>query len=301
MKELIINKGIKWIDIPFPTDTDIQYLKNNFDFHPIILDELIHPSDRSKTESYDGYIYIVLHLANYNPSMRSAQQAEIDVLVTKDTLITTHYENLEALEEFEKIFLNEKLKNHITSTGQLVYYLLGEIDKFSFRQLRHIEIKVKKISEQLFKNNERKLLEEISFLKRDIAALGIITWPQRNILDSLINSGTLFWGKQMKVYFNDALGEHWRVIHHLDNLKETVVAFEETNFQLLNYRISEVIKTITITAFLALPLTVLVSILQIKMFSVFLENRPNIIWLLLGIVSLTSIGLTIYFKKRKWL
>ncbi len=301
MKETFINKEIKWLDILSPTGLDIQFLRKNFDFHPIILDELQHLSDRSKVENYDGYIYLVVHMPNYDSNNRSAREAEIDVLVTKDTFITVHYENLEPLEQFEKLLLNNKLRTHINNTGQLLYYFLGEIDKFSLRQLSHIEEKVKKIGKDLFKGKERELLEEISHVKRDLAALGIITWPERNILESLIHSGTHFWGEKMRIYFNDALGDHWRVIHTLNNLKETLEAFEQTNSHLLDFRTNEAMKILTIVAFLTLPLTLFVSVMQVGMFSPFFSNNPIIIWTLLGLMVVISTILIIYFRKRKWL
>jgi len=301
MKETLINKDIKWLDISSPAGLDIQFLRKNFNFHPIIIDELQHLSERSKVENYDGYIFMVVHMPNYDQDSRSAREAEIDILATKDTFITIHYEKLEPLEQFEKLLLNNKLKAHINNTGQLVHYLLGEVDKFSLRQISHIEEKVKKIGQKLFKGKERELLEEISYIKRDLAALGIITWPERNILESLINSGTYFWGEKMRIYFNDALGDHWRVIHNLNNLKETLEAFEQTNSHLLDFRTNEAMKILTIVAFLTLPLTLFVSVMQVDMFSVFFTNRPVIIWTLLVLTVVISSILIIYFKKRKWL
>ena len=144
-------------------------------------------------------------------------------------------------------------------------------------------------------------MEEISHVKRDLAAFGIITWPERNILESLINSGTNFWGEEMRIYFNDALGDHWRVIHALNNLKETLLAFEQTNSHLLDFRTNEAMKILTIVAFLTLPLTLFVSVMQVDMFSVFFTNRPVIIWTLLVLTVVISSILIIYFKKRKWL
>lgn len=301
MKEIVINKGIKWIDILSPTGLDIKFLKKNFNFHPIILDELTHPSTRSKVENYDEYIFIVSYSPNYDPERRSSREAEIDILTTKEVFITVHYEKSEPLDQFERLLLNEKLKTHITNTGQLTYYLLEEIDKFSLRQLSHIEEKVKKINADLFKDRERELLEEISYVKRDLAAFGIITWPQRNILESLINSGALFWGERMRIFFGDALGDHWRVVHRLNNLRETIIAFEETNSQLLNFKTNEAMKIFTVLAFLTFPIILFVSILQIEAVNDFFSDKPTEVWTLLTLVIAASVFLIIFFRKKKWL
>jgi magnesium transporter len=301
MKELIINKELKWLDIFSPAESDIKYLQENFNFHPIVLDELICPSTRGKVENYEDYLYIVAYLPNYDPKMRSSRQAEIDILATKEFLITVHYEKLEPLEQFGKLIFDEKLKSHFVNTGQLIYYLLGEINKFSLRQLRHIEENVKKINEDLFKNKERELLEEISYVKRDLAAFGIIVRPQQNILESLIDAGTNFWGEKMKIYFIDVLGDHSRVILNLNNLKETLDAFEQTNSQLLNFKTNEVMKLFTILAFLTFPIILFVSIFQIDIVGNFFQGNPFYALALLGLVIAASITLIIICRKRKWL
>lgn len=301
VKEVIINKEIKWIDILAPTAEDLKFLGENFNFHPIVMEELLQPSARSKVENYDDYVFIVAHLPNYDSGMRSARQAEIDLLITKDALITIHYDKLEPLGELNSYLSDERSKTYFKDTGKLLCFLLNEISKFSLRQLHHIEEKVNKISEELFLDKERKLLEEISFVKRDIAAFGIIVCPQRHILESLVGGGVDFWGKRMKTYFTDTLGEHLRIVHSLSNLKETLNALEETNSQLLNFKTNEVMKILTVLAFLTFPATLIVSILQIDRIGEFFSEKPLLAALPVVAVIFICIILVIFFKKKKWL
>ena len=57
MKEILeIKENLKWIDIPSPTPLDIHFLRKNFDFHPVTLDELTHLSARTKVDTYDHYL-----------------------------------------------------------------------------------------------------------------------------------------------------------------------------------------------------------------------------------------------------
>ena len=54
-------KNITWIDVQDPQDKDIKYLKENFDFHELVLEELIPPGHRPKVEHHDGYIFLILY------------------------------------------------------------------------------------------------------------------------------------------------------------------------------------------------------------------------------------------------
>ena len=117
MKEILqIKEGLKWIDISSPTPLDIQFLRRNFDFHPITLDELTHLSARTKVDAYDHYLFIASHFPVYNPTEKCSQQAEIDILIKKDIFITVHYQELEILNEFVLLLKNEKIKKEINQT-----------------------------------------------------------------------------------------------------------------------------------------------------------------------------------------
>ena len=52
-----INKNIEWLNIINPDEKAIKELENKFHFHPIILDELLNPSDRPKVEHDGPYIF----------------------------------------------------------------------------------------------------------------------------------------------------------------------------------------------------------------------------------------------------
>ena len=145
---------------------------------------------------------------------------------------------------------NEKNKKEINQTYNLLYYLLEQINKYSLRQLAHIEEKVNTVGESLFKGKERELLEQVSYVKRDLATFGIITWSQRNILESLATAGVKFWGPEVEIYFSDTLGDHWKIVHTYNKLKETLNDFDATNAQLLDYKINNIMQVISVLGFI---------------------------------------------------
>ncbi|MDP3052408.1 MAG: magnesium transporter CorA family protein [bacterium] len=302
MKEILeIKEGLKWIDIYSPTPLDIHFLRNNFDFHPITLDELTHLSSRTNVDAYDHYLFIVTHFPVYNPIEKCSQQAEIDILIKKDVFITVHYQELEILDGLASFLKNEKIKRGNNCTYDLLYYLLGQINKYSLRQLAHIEEKVNNVGEKIFKRRERELLEQISYIKRDLTTFGIITWSQRNILESLATAGVKFWGPEVKIYFSDTLEDHWKVVHTYNKLKETLNDFDTTNAQLLDYKTNETMKIFTVLAFVTVPLMVVVSFLQINFINDLVADKPFLVTLILGLSVFLTIILILIFRRKKWL
>lgn len=262
----IIEGKVQWIDIIHPKKEDIEYLKTVHDFHPLILDELLHFSIRAKVESYSSYFYCTYHFPLYDAIRRTSRRGEIDFLVTKHAVITVHYEDLEPLHNFAKHLTEQpQTKEQILSNGGFImYYILQEIHHLATRELRHIEQNVTTITQDLFQHREYQMLRRISYVKRDILDYGVIAKPQQLLLHSLRDIGLEFWGTTMKAYLADLIGEHLKITQQLENFRETTESCEETNSQLLNAKTNGVMQRFTILAFLTFPLMLYTSIFSIN-------------------------------------
>ena len=214
----IVKGKYTWINVQNPTKKDIEFIRKQHKFHPIILDELLHTSARSRVELNEKYLFMTYHLPIYDKGMKSSRKGEVDFLITKDKIITVHYEDLEPLNNFWRRLSNDPIfKDRALGedTGRMLYYMLEEILFFSQRQLRHIEEEVSQLTKDLFQNEERKLLQDISYLKRDILDYNIISKPQEIILDSLREVGGKFWSENVKIYLADLAGNHLKIMQEL--------------------------------------------------------------------------------------
>lgn len=301
----IIKKNkLTWIDILNPTKKDIEFIRKQHRFHPIILDELLHASARSRVEPYEKYLFLTYHLPIYDKNIKSSRKAELDFLITKDKVITVRYEDLEPLNNFWRRLSNDKnFKDRAMgeNTGKMVYYMIEEILAFSQRQLRHIEEKVSDLTKELFENRESQLLQKISYLKRDILDYSIISKPQEIIIESLKEVGERFWDEDIKIYLSDLAGDHLKNMQELDNFKEAVDALEETNSQLLNAKTNAVMQKFTVLAFLTIPLVLLTQIFGSDVISVQTGNDPLIFWGSFFFVLIITILMLVLFKKKGWL
>jgi len=300
----IIKHKLTWIDVQNPTKKDIEFIRKQHPFHPIILDELLHTSARSRVEPYEKYLFMTYHLPMYDNSIKSSRKAEVDFLITKDKVITVHYEDLEPLNNFWRHLNNDKnFKDRALgdSTGRLAYYLIEEILAFAQRQLRHIEESVSELTKELFQNKEAQLLQKISYLKRDILDYSIISEPQKIILESLREVGGKFWSEELKIYLSDLAGDHLKVMQQLQNYKETVEALEQTNSQLLGAKTNAVMQRFTVLAFLTYPIVILTSLLNASVVDDLIGRNPFIFGSLVILVLFLTVLLLFFFRKKGWI
>ncbi|MGB9847924.1 MAG: magnesium transporter CorA family protein [Minisyncoccia bacterium] len=297
-----IQSKINWIDIISPTEEDLKFLQEKFKLHPILIDELKQPSTRSKIEIYDKLMFVVYYFSSYNEIEKTSEAIEVDFLITDKNLITVHYKNYEPLEEIFNSLKNNLLDPHLNqSPAHLLYYILENGLIFSLRQLTHIQEKIKTIECDLFKGEHKSLIERIAIVKRDILDQRIIARLQHPILESLKVKGINFFGKNLEIYFNDLLGDYEKLWMSIDNLKETIESLENTNNTFFESRTNEIMKILTIMAFITFPLTLFSSIFSMNTKNTPLVDSPYGFWYIVGLMILFALIFLAIFKKKKWL
>lgn len=299
-KTIFQNNNLHWFHFTSPKKEDIEELKNQFNIHPIVLNEISNQSDRGKIETYNDFAFIVYHVPIYDEKTKASRRGEIDFILSADKVITVTYEKLEPLEKLEKK-AKEFGENEITSSAQILHLILKEFNLFALRELRHVEEKVNFVGNRIFKEADKKLLEEISYIKRDLLNLSMIVAPERTIIESLARGEIDFWGTSAKVYFSDLLADFMKLHHLLENLKATTESFSVTISQIFQLKTSEVVRKFSILGFLTFPLILYSTItLNTRVEPTFIYS-PLDFWIWFGIITGIVIVLAIIFRKKGWL
>ena len=100
--QLIKYNNLKWVNIAFPTEKDIAYLRDNFKFHELVLEELLTPTYHPKVDDFGSYLYFVIHIPLFVREKRKNVHKEIDMIVAKDILVPVTYDD--AIEPFDNLF-----------------------------------------------------------------------------------------------------------------------------------------------------------------------------------------------------
>lgn len=291
--EIEKNKHVQWIDIQKPAGKDLEWLEKKFKLHPVIVDELKGPSARARVEQYGDYLYFVYYFPLYDEKDAASIRTEIDFIVTKDTVATIHYEPLTGV-------LDDFKLGATSSSLQLVYSIVQHLLNFQERQLRHVREKVESVGREIFHDKEKEVLEKITYLKRDISEYRIVVKLQGPILSSLLVRGKTFWGKDSEIYLNDLMGDHLKVVNQIEDYRDAVSDFEDTNNQLMNLKINGVMKTFTLLSFLTFPFVLLASLFSMNTRDTPIVNLPYAFWIIVGIMAVGMITLATYFKTKKW-
>lgn len=302
----IKSKKITWIDIEGPTNKDVNYLRKNFNFHPLVLEELIPPSYRSRVDHYGQYLFLILHVPFLNKETREIKSRELDIIVTKDALITSRYHSvlpLKALFDQCDLYEEARIEYMNQTTGHLLYHILERIIEYILPRLDFLEEKIDEIEDEIFHGKEKEMVTEISIIKRAVIDFRRVVKPQQDLTQSLLKRGVEFFDKKLEPYLFDLRGGYSKIWHTLENQRETIEALEDTNQSLLSTKTNEVMKVLTVFASIAFPLTLLASIFGMNVNLPFAGEPGSGLdfWIVSFIMIMTTIVLIVYFKKQKWL
>jgi len=246
MKKAIKGPKVTWVDIQNPNPHDIEYLKEKFDFHPLVLGELMPPGHRPKVEHHDDYLFMVLYYPLYSQDKKETRSRELDIIVTKNAVITSHYRFIQPLKSlFDSCNMyEESAKQYMgESSGHLLYYILSFFWKNCLAELEEIDNQLMDIERGMFSGKEKEMVSEISLVKTDIINFWRIIEPQSEILNSLMAEGTKFFGENLVPYLSDILGTYGIAWNEIKTYKETILALEDTNQSLLSTKTNETIKS----------------------------------------------------------
>lgn len=301
MRELKI-KNISWISLVRPTEDDIKELHERFpQIHPLILEELSTPTIRPRVENYDHHLYMVLHFPKFVPGAEKSVSYEIDFILMADVLVTVQYDNITTLEDFWHESEDEVVSERYgKSPIHILYYLLRQFMITSMRELDQIQEVIDSLEEKVFSGREKEILEDISYIKRDILDFRRALKPQHLTLSSLVSQGTQLYGEKVRPFLSDLVGEYLKVWDLLETHKETIDALYETNNSLLTSRINEVMRVFTILTFINFIPTTIANIYSMNIKNIPLADWPRAFWAIIFIMVLTTALTYIILKWRKF-
>lgn len=296
-------KNITWIDFSDPSADDVLYLQENFDIHPLTIEEFVTPTYRPKATQYDNCIFLTIHIPLFDTKARTTYPGELDIVITKDHLITGHNKEIFQLEDFFAQLQNSEGKRRLymnKTPAHLLYNILELLLESCFPRIDHIHEKLENIEEQVFNNKEKEMVFEISVVKRDILNFRRTLKPQRHIIESLAQMKSPLIAPELSAYFQDLTGTNIRLWNALESNKETIESMEETNNSLLSNKLDLTMKVLTIFSAIFLPMTLYSNVMSMST-NIPLSNNASGFWIHAGVMILISIFTIILFWVKKWL
>lgn len=296
-------QGVTWVNLENPTPENIQEITTEFSLSPLLAKDLLSPTPKTRVEMYPDCAYAVLHFLSIKYRKDEHARYEMDVVLGKDYMITVQYEPMAAIDDFKRSFeaatLLNKSKGKMHS-GHLFFELAERLYRDVESELDALEEVIAEIESNIFSGKEKEMVASISKARRAILTYKRILANHKNALDSLEHAGVTLFGEAVRNYFKSVLSIQSRAYTRTLALADTLNELHETNTSLLYTRQNEIMKNLTIVAFLTFPLSLIAGIFGMNTDIMPIIGHPLDFWIIVGGMITLTILFFVYFKAKRW-
>jgi magnesium transporter len=298
--------GLLWVDISGePADICEPILRETFGFHPLAVDDALEETHVPKVDDWGQYLYLALHAVVFDQkSDEQLDTLELDVFLGKNYLVTYQAQPVTTVDRVWAICQRDE-RYLQRGTAYLMYELTDEVVADYMPAIEQLDDAIDQIEDQVFDDPSQALLERLFALKRALLRLRRMLAPQREVLNKLARGGYDVVGEEYRVFFRDVYDHLVRLYDITESLRDLVGSALDTYLSVVNNRMNDVMKTLTVITTLFMPLSFLSGFFGMNFFqpvtSLSAWTGKLAFGLTLVAMTMLPIGMYTWMRKRAWM
>jgi len=209
-----------WVALKDATDAELEEMREEFDLHPLAVEDARQGHQRPKIEEYGDSLFAVLHTIEVVGD--DLKVGEVDAFVGRNYVLTVRHHTERGFQEVRARVEREPelLKN---GAGYVMYALMDAVVDRYFPILDAVEMEIENVEARLFSKgtSPRDNIEALYYAKQKLTTLKHATGPL------LEYSGKLTGGRVPQVC--SGLNEYFRDVYdHLIRINQSIDAERET-------------------------------------------------------------------------
>ena len=297
---------IAWIHIQgHPTVDQLEALKDEFELHALAVEDISHGDGRPKVEMYEEQCFIVLHLANATTPDESQL---VNLFIGAGYVISIASGEINPFERMLKRMRMAQGRIRKSKEDYLLYALIDSVIDHGFPTLEHIGDRLELLETELIEDPDHEILSQIHQLRRDLLLLRRHLWPQREVINTIIQDDNQFVGDEAKLYLRDCRDHCIQIVELLETYRDMTSNLLEIHLATGSHRLNQTMRFLTAIATIFIPLTFVVGVYGMNFNQ---TDNPStwampelnwaysypVLWIvMLGIAG----GMFAYFKYRRW-
>jgi magnesium transporter len=303
MIETIKIGTLRWHHIVNPSDDNLNYLKDNFHFHPLDIEDCKEEyNQRPKVDIYDDYYFIILHFPDFDKQNRFLRIREIKIFWGEDYLITigkSHWVVADMFKEGKEMEARDE-DFEVGTSDALLYTILERLMKATQKIIKKIGDDVDAINRSLFDIRAQQTIERISVIRKNIISLNTMFKPQLPLFARFESKQIEGYANNMEDYWSNILDYYKQMWDLTEDYAELIEGLSQTFDSMQANRTNEIIKTLTLISSVLLPLTFLTGLYGMNV-NLPLQNDPRSFWIVVSAMMIIVIGMYTFFKRKKWM
>ena len=300
-----IRRSILWVDFAGEPPEACLPILQSFGFHPLSIDDALQETHVPKLDDWGDYLYIVLNYMRAHKQGEDWDMAvdELDVFLGTNYIVTHHDHPIAAVDAtWEACDRDTRLLQD--GADHLLYKITDYLVADYMPIIEEIDAAIDEVEDQIFERPSPYTLARLFALKRVLLAMRRILLPQREVLNRLARDPYRVIDPKDRIFFRD-IYDHLVRLHDLnESLRDLVGGAQDTYLSVVNNRMNEIMKTLTIITVLFMPLTFLTGYFGMNYFeppgTLNAWTSEPVFYLTLAVIFLTPFIMYLWMRRRTW-
>lgn len=289
-----------WLDLQDPQEPDIALLRDEFNFHPLAIEDATRTHQRPKLDSYDTYYFIVFYCLSYDSAHQRLAAQQVSLFIGANYIVSVHEGPIDAIDTTIRRWQRSE-EDFGRDAGALLYALLDAIVDDYFPVIDQLAERVEVIEEQIFERFSETVLQEVFSLKRDLLNARRIIAPERDVLNVLLRREVPIFQRNTILYLQDVYDHIVRITDSIDTYRDLLAGALDAFLSVQSNRLNQIVKILTIASIILMSDALIAGIYGMNF-----EFMPELHWpygypFALGLMAVVSLALIVFFRWRKWL
>jgi len=289
-----------WVALLDPEPKVLDDMQQEFDLHPLAVEDARHGHQRPKIEEYGDSLFAVLHMVEQRDG--EFRVGELDVFVGQNYVLTVRSHAEQGLHEVrERCEREPGLLRH--GSGYVLYALLDAVVDRYFPLLDDLESELDEIEQQIFatESSPRENIQALYRLKGRFMTIKHAVAPLLEGVSNLSGARVPPICTGLREYFRDVYDHLLLLNQSIESIREAAATAIEVNLSMISLQENETMKRLAAYAALVAVPTMIAGIYGMNF-----EHMPELEWkfgygLTISVMAVIDGYLFYKLRKAKWL
>jgi magnesium transporter len=268
-------------------------LRDTYECHPLVVDDCLHMDQRPKVDIYSDHAYLPFFVIG-----DKGRLIEIAIVVGENFIICISKEEIPFITELRSEFIRSPKR--MDTSGHVLYYILDACTHGYLEYIDKIELRINNIENKIIDNPYAPIAETVFKMKRRLHLLRKVFSGERDIITVLRHSDFPYTSEESSVYLSDVYDHLNRVVEEVDTFRDTITGLIDMQTNIKGDRMNATVKTLTVVSMFFLPASFIVGLYGMNVKGVPEYNWSWGYWWVWGCIIVSTSGMWLYFKKKKW-
>lgn len=253
MKTSLTAKDVTWTNVEEPTNDELAAMVREVDLSPVDAEFIVRGNLRPEITVQENYILILIYVPVFHKKLRVTSGTALYFLVTPNQLYTLQYEPIVPLQKIIKDFTEhpEKQEEYFNDDAlSLTLHIISQLNNSSFRKISRLAKHIEIAEDAVFQGNERKMVEEVAILSRDVLDFRKIIRPEVSLFATMPDQP---FDEHIKIQWKRISGQVNQMWELLQSLHDSAKELRTTNDSLLQHKENELLRLLSLYSILVIP------------------------------------------------